>query len=101
MCIRIYRVKLFAFTQAADLGSNRAHCNLGNIYDEGAMFHYKAAAIALESWSSIQVCGKSCQTFDDSGISWVFLCLRTYFESGYVSRESMDSTLAAYNDSWC
>ena len=89
-------MKLFTFTQAADLGPNWAHCNLGNIYDEGAMFHYKATAMAgaLESWSSIQVMWKE-------GISWVFLCLRTCFESGYVSRESMDSTLAAYNDSWC
>jgi TPR repeat protein len=39
------------YVRAADLGFNKAHCNLGNVYHEGgdlkkAKFHYEAAAMA-------------------------------------------------------
>jgi TPR repeat protein len=102
--------------RAAELGYSKAHCNLGMIYHEGgdlkkAKFLNKAAAMlgneiarynvglleynsgnkerAIKHWTIAASAGH----YD------AMHQLRIMFEKGAVSRESIDSTLAAYNNS--
>jgi TPR repeat protein len=104
------------YVQAADLGYSTAHNELGGIYDEGgdlkkAKFHFEAAAMAghegarynigtmegksgnmeraVKHWRIAALAGK-CRAMHNLLIA---------FEDGLVSRESIDSTLAAYNTS--
>ena len=67
------------YARAAELGCSKAHSNLADIYHEGgdlkkAKFHNVAAAMA----------GRS---------------LQMIFEKGMVSRDAIDSTFIAYNNS--
>jgi tetratricopeptide (TPR) repeat protein len=103
--------------EAAKLGSNEAHFYLGMIYDdEGgdlkkAKFHYEAAAMAghevarynsgsleansgnmeraMKHWRIAALAGSYRALHD------LIIC----FEKGLVSRESINSTLIAYNNS--
>jgi TPR repeat protein len=104
------------YTKAAELGFSKAHYNLSIIYHEGgdmkkAKFHFEAAAMAgheaarfnlgcmehvagnvecaLKHWTIAASAGESCSMHQ----------LRLYFENGQLSRESIDSTLTAYNNS--
>jgi len=117
------------YTRAADLGCSKAHQHmadsyheggahneLGNIYYEGgdmkkAKFHFKAAAMAgnevarynlgcLEAESgNIERAIKHWAIAASAGYHKAMFQLKIGFENGYVSRESIDSTLAAYNSS--
>jgi TPR repeat protein len=104
------------FTKSAELGCSQANFFLGRDYNIGgdskkAKFHYEAAAMAgheiarsnlgaleydsgnrergVKHWIIAASCGNFC-AMDQ---------LRILFEFGAVSRESIDSTLKAYNDS--
>jgi TPR repeat protein len=104
------------FTRAADLGFSKAHSHLAGIYHEGgdikkAKFHYEAAAMAGHEVSRYNI---GCMEADYGNIEraikhWTIAAsagnytsmynLLVALERGYVSRESIDSTLAAYNNS--
>jgi TPR repeat protein len=104
-------VKLW--TQAAKLGSSQAHFHLGNSYEEEgdsrkAKFHNEAAAMAgheaarcnlgsIEGNSgNIEQAIKHCTIAASAGH---YIAMQNLIEEGTVSRESIDSTLIAYNNS--
>jgi tetratricopeptide (TPR) repeat protein len=104
------------YAKAADLGYGKAHCNLAGLYHKGgdlkkAKFHYEAAAMAgdelarfnlgnMEAQSGNRERAMKHSTISASAGSYCAMhALRTFFEQGLVSRESIDSTLAAYNNS--
>jgi TPR repeat protein len=106
------------WTQAAKLGYSKAHNNLAGVYYEGgnlkkAKFHYEAAAMAghevarynLGTFEADYYSGDMKRAVNHWRISASAGCyhamhkLRTLFEKGHVSRESINSTLAAYNNS--
>jgi TPR repeat protein len=104
------------YTRAAELGSSISHQNLGDLYRKwGAMkkakFHYEAAAMAgqevarynlgmMEVQSgNIERALKHWKLAASSGHYIAMYQLKTGFEKGYVSRESIDSILTAYNTS--
>ena len=95
------------FARAADLGSSRAHSFLGDIhYDKGylkkAMFHraynlgfnttLASMSVIQELWSklSLEDCCISCCAKHK---------LQRILTKGSISRDEIDSTLAAYNSS--
>jgi TPR repeat protein len=99
------------WTQAAELGSRDAHFQLGMQYNEGgnskkAKFHYEAAAMAgheaarcnlgsIEGNSgNIERAIKHCTIAASAGH---YIAMQNLIEEGAVSRESIDSTLIAYN----
>jgi hypothetical protein len=107
-------VELFA--KAAELGFSKAHYHLGGLYHEGgylkkAKFHYEAAAMAghevarhnlgiMEANSGNMERAVKHWTIAASGGCYQSMQhLITSFEKGHVSRESINSTLAAYNNS--
>ena len=104
------------FTKSAELGCSQAHASLGKICHEGgalkkAKFHFEAAAMAgnegerfnlgnleynsgnmkraITHWTIAASAGES------HAMHELIIC----FQEGSVSRESIDSTLAAYNSS--
>ena len=100
------------YTQAAALGFSQAHYSLGFIYDKGgdlkkAKFHYEAAAIAgheiaryylgiMESQSgNMERALKHCIIAASGGH---YKAMKNMIEGG-VSRDVVDSTLTAYNNS--
>jgi TPR repeat protein len=102
--------------QAAELGSSQAHYSLGNIYDEGgnmkkAKFHLEAAAIAGHEGARCNLGTTEAQSgnMERAVKHWMIAAsaghyiamhnLLTAFEDGLVSRNAMDSSLAAYNNS--
>ena len=104
------------WTQAAKLGSRQAHHNLGSIYYEGgdvktAKFHYEAAAMdghetarfnlgCMEYKSGkVERAVKHWNIAASAGNYKAMNTLIKFFEIGDVSRESIDSTLMAYNSS--
>jgi TPR repeat protein len=104
------------YARSADLGHSEAHCQLGSIYRERgnlkkAKFHYEAAVMAgfeearflvggLEAKSgNIERAIKHLTIGAAAGDYDAMQTLKTFFERGFVSRESIDSTLAAYNNS--
>ena len=104
------------FAKAADLGLTKAHSLLGYLYKLGgdwkkANFHYEAAAMAGnemarqnlgmdESQSGNMERAVKHWTISASGGCYQSMHhLRESFEGGFVSRESIDSTLTAYNNS--
>jgi TPR repeat protein len=103
------------FTRAADLGYYKARLNLGNAYYRGgemkkAKLHYEAAAMAgdvlarfdigcMEAESNMERAIKHWSIAASAGCYDAMNQLRILFELGAVSRESIDSTLAAYNNS--
>jgi len=107
-------VELFA--RAADLGCSMARNNLGMLYHEGgnmkkAKFHLEAAAMAghevarcslgyLEERSgNIEQAVKHWTIAASAGNYEAMHVLRTQFEQGHLSRDTIDSTLTAYNNS--
>jgi hypothetical protein len=103
------------WSRAADLGCSTAHNNLGCIYEGGnlkkAKFHYEAAAMAGDEVARYNL---GCMEGNSGNIEravkhWTIAAsagyfgamheLRKLFDQGVVSRESIESTLAAYNSS--
>jgi hypothetical protein len=102
------------WTQAAELGSSEAHFALGTFYDEGgdmkkAKFHNEAAAMTGDEGARYNLgCTEHYSGNKERAVKhWIIAAsagchkamhmLRLYFENGFVSRESIDSTLTAYN----
>jgi tetratricopeptide (TPR) repeat protein len=104
------------FTRAAELGFSKAHSRLGHIYREGgnlkkAKFHFEAAAmlgheiarchlgLMEEEYGNIERALKH-WTIGASGGDFLSMHMLTaLYKKGYVTRESIDSTLIAYNNS--
>jgi TPR repeat protein len=104
------------FTKAAELGYSKAHNQLGGIYhEEGkykkSKFHSEAAAMAGDE---VARCNLGVDEYNSGNMEravkhWTIAAsaghhiamhhLIKAFEQGVISRESIDSTLAAYNDS--
>ena len=104
------------YIRAADLGHSKAHYHLGNIYPkEGdfkkAKFHIEAAAMAgrevarcnlgyvEERYGNVEQAIKHWTIAASAGNYEAIHVLRTQFEQGLLRRESIDSTLTAYNNS--
>ena len=105
------------YTRAADLGYSKAHSNLGVFYyHEGgdlkkAKFHNEAAAMAGHDGArynlgmdeaesgNMERAVKHWTIAASAGHYKAMFQLKIGFEIGLVSRESIDSTLAAYNSS--
>jgi len=107
------------YVRAANLCNSQAHHQLADIYNEGgnlkkAKFHYEAAAMAgdedarynlgcLEAQSvqsvNIERAVKHWTIGASAGCYRAMFTLRSLFDDDFVSRESIDSTLAAYNNS--
>jgi TPR repeat protein len=98
------------YAKAVDLGHGKAHFHLADVYYEGgdmkkAKFHWEAAAMAGHDNARInlgilEVKSGNCWTIAaSSGHYNATFQLKTCFEEGFVSRESINSTLTAYNNS--
>ena len=104
------------YARSADLGSSKAHFHLGSIYREGgdlkkAKFHYEAAAMAghddarynlgcMEAQSgNMGQAVKHWTIAASAGDYDAMYNLLVDFKQGVFSRESIDSTLIAYNNS--
>ena len=103
-------------TRSADLGCSKAHNNMGlHYYDGGDMkkakFHYEAAAMAghvlarnnvgiIEAKSgNMERAVKNWRIAAAGGEFYAMHSLQMMFEDGLVNRETIDSTLTAYNNS--
>jgi TPR repeat protein len=104
------------YTRAADLGYCKAHNNLAGVYYQmgglkKAKFHFEAAALAGHEVARSNL-GRLEYNSGNMGRAikhWIIAAsaghyiamheLRTRVEKGAVSRESLDSTLSAYNNS--
>ena len=101
--------------QAAELGSSLAHYHLGNEYREGGeskkkKFHYEAAAMAGDEVARLKLGGMEAQSGNMGRAvkHWMIAAsageynamhnLLIAFNQGLTSRDTMDSTLAAYNN---
>jgi TPR repeat protein len=104
------------YTRAADLGLGRAHRHLGDLYHRGgdlkkAKFHFEAAAMAGHEGARCNLGTMEAQSgnMERAVKHWMIAAstghydamhnLLTVFEDGFVSRESIETTLAAYNSS--
>jgi TPR repeat protein len=104
------------WTRASKLGSSSAHYNLAYYYQGGgnmkkSKFHLEEAAMAgheaarcnlgaMEANSgNMERAVKHWMIAASAGDYYSMHHLRIRFETGYVSRESIDSTLEAYNNS--
>ena len=108
------------WTQAAKLGSSKAHFALGVYYCEGGdlkkvKFHYEAAAMAGHEEARSKLGGIEGSSgnvelpLERAVKHWIIAAsaghhiamhiLREIFEEGIVSRDVIDSTLTAYNNS--
>jgi TPR repeat protein len=103
------------YARAAELGWSKAHCYLAEVCDEGDMkkakFHLEAAAMAGNEVArcivgvmehvagNVERAVKHWTIAASAGDYEAMHNLRTGFENGLVSRESIDSILAAYNNS--
>jgi TPR repeat protein len=104
------------YVRAANLGYKKAHNNLASIYREGgylkkAKFHSEAAAMAGNEVARciVGLVEKKSGNMDRAVKHWTIGAsagcyhsmheMRFLFKQGIVSRESIDSTLAAYNSS--
>jgi TPR repeat protein len=98
--------------QAAELGSSQAHFQLGIIYDEGgdsnkAKFHYEAAAMAghEDARFNLGLMEYNSGNVERAVKHWKIAAsagnhnLLDEFKDGALIRESVDSTLAVYNNS--
>jgi TPR repeat protein len=107
-------IELYART--ADLGCSKAHYCLGGLYRRGgdlkkAKFHYEAAAMAGNEVArcivgymedvvgNVERAVKHWTIAASAGDYEAMHELRRYFKKGFVSRESMKSTLTEYNNS--
>ena len=98
------------YAKAAELGNSEAHSHLGNVYRKGANMK-KAAAMAGHEVSrnilgnmeydsgNVERAIKHWTIGASAGNYMAMHHLRLCFELGAVSRESIDSVLAAYNSS--
>jgi len=103
-------------TKSAELGCSKAHNRLSDIYYEGgapkkAKFHWEAAAMAGHEVARNTLGGleNNYGNIERALMHWIIAEsaggyeamheLRIGFEKGFVSRESIDSSLAAYNSS--
>jgi TPR repeat protein len=104
------------YARSADLGFSMAHDHLGDLYHDEknlkkAKFHFEAAAMAGHKGARFDL---GSLEFNDGNKDraikhWIVAAsvghyqatrhLKICFEKGRVSRESIDSTLAAYNNS--
>jgi len=104
------------YGRAAELGNTKAHNNLAGIYHDGgdlknAKFHFEEGAMAGHE---IARCNLGAIEYNSGNMErafkhWTVAAsagsynamheMRAFFEKGYVSRESIDSTLIAYNNS--
>jgi TPR repeat protein len=102
------------YARAADLGYSQAHCNLVMLYHKGgnwkkAKFHSEAAAMLGDEIYSLGCLEFESGNMDQALKHWtisasagVYIAmynLKNAFEQGAMSRESIDSALAAYNSS--
>ena len=104
------------YIRAADLGDSQAHCNLGKVYYEGgdltkAKFHYEAAAMAGLDVARLNIGSTEASSgnMDRAVKHWTIAAsagnyqamhaVQRLFEEGIVSRDAIESTLAAYNNS--
>jgi TPR repeat protein len=104
------------YARAADLGRSKAHSYLADIYHEGgnlkkAKFHWEAAAMAGHevARSNLGVMEAQSGNMERAVKHWTISAsagyyiamheMRVGFKKGYVSRETIDSTLEAYNNS--
>jgi TPR repeat protein len=104
------------YARAADLGSSYAHCHLGLYYNQRGdlkkeKYHYEAGAMAGHETarSTLGTMEAESGNMDRAVKHWsnaasaghypAMHTLITFFKMDYVSRESIDSTLAAYNTS--
>ena len=102
--------------QAADLGYCKAHCSLADIYYEmgdlkKAKFHYDAAAMLghevarknlgcfEKTLGNMELAIKHWIVSASAGHYQAMGHLKTCFEKGCFSGESIDSTMTAYNNS--
>jgi TPR repeat protein len=104
------------YAKAAKLDHHKAHYNLADVYHEGgnlkkAKFHYEAAAML---GCEVARCNLGVMEVHSGNMEraikhWIIAASAGHFRSmnnlielfhkGRVSRETIDSTLAAYNDS--
>jgi TPR repeat protein len=104
------------YARAANLGCSKAHNQLGRIYYEGgylkkAKFHHEAAAMAGDEVARSNL---GCMEYNSGNKEqavkhWTIAAsagyyqsmqyLKTFFEKGIINRESIKSTLTAYNNS--
>jgi TPR repeat protein len=108
------------YARAAELGYSKAHNNLAGVYrQEGnlkkAKFHFEAAAMAGNELARHNVgcmearSGKRSGNMERAVKHWTIAAsagdydamhqLITSFKKGHVSRETINSTLVAYNNS--
>jgi TPR repeat protein len=104
------------YSRAADLGSSKAHFALGDIYHKGgvmkkAKFHFEAAAMAGDVVARNKLgnmeynSGNMKRAFKhwiiaaSAGNFHAMDTLRVSFKEGFISKESINSTLTAYNNS--
>jgi len=104
------------FTKSAGLGFSKAHNRLGGIYHEGgdvkkAKFHVEAAAMAGNEGArfNVGIIEAESGNMERALKHWIIAAsaghykamfqLKIGFEIGLVSRESIDSTVEAYNSS--
>jgi TPR repeat protein len=104
------------YVRAANLGYKKAHNNLARVYHEGgnlkkAKFHFEAAAMAghEEARFNIGIMEEQSGNLDRAVKHWTIAAsagehdamdnLRILFDQGVVRRESINSTLIAYNNS--
>ena len=103
------------FTKSAELGNSEAHRALGNYHEGGDMkkvkFHLEAAAMLghENSRCNLGIIEAQSGNMERAFKHWAIAAsageytamghLRTFFEQGNVSKESINSTLAAYNSS--
>ena len=104
------------YARAVELGFSKAHSHLGDVYRKGgdmkkAKLHYEAAAMAgdevarcwlgnmeAKSWN-VERTIKHWTIAASAGEYTAMHTMRKFFEKGAVNRESIDSTLTAYNSS--
>ena len=104
------------YVKAADLGYKKAHHNLACFFNEGgnvkkAKFHYEGAAMAGHDGArnNIGLIEDNSGNIERAVKHWIIAAsagnytsmhnLLVSFNEGAASRESIDSTLAAYNNS--
>ena len=104
------------YVRAENLGYSEAHSELGHMYHAGgnlkkAKFHFEAAAMAGHEEARCNLGNMEAQSgnMERAVKHWTIAAsagefgamnhLSIGFENGYVSQESIDSTLVAYNNS--
>jgi TPR repeat protein len=104
------------YARAAELGYSKAHLELGNVYYEGgklkkAKIHYEAAAMAGHEGARYNLGAMEAESgnMERALKHWIIAAsagyhkamnnLLVYFKQGVVSKDTMDSTLEAYNRS--